>query len=214
VSFDLLAPHYRWMESVLAGGLLQRCRLAWLEEVSDARRVLIVGEGNGRFLSACAQRMPEARFTVVDSSRGMLSQAEARWRRAGGRSENLSLIHAALPGWTSQAGAYDLVATHFFLDCFPESTLHAVVAKLADAATTDARWLLSDFEVPETGAARLRARLVLAVAYAFFRVATRLPATRLIPPDQAMLNAGFIRERRCTFNASLLKSELWRKAPP
>jgi ubiquinone/menaquinone biosynthesis C-methylase UbiE len=213
VSFDRLAPHYRWMESVLAGGLLQRCRLAWLDEVSDARRVLIVGEGNGRFLSACAQRMPGANFTVVDSSREMLAQAEARWQRAGGRRENLSIIHAALPQWTPPAGAFDLVATHFFLDCFPESTLPAVVAKLADAAQAGARWLLSDFEVPETGPARVRAQLVLAVAYAFFRVATRLPATRLVPPDNALRNAGFIRERRRTFNAGLLKSELWRQAP-
>lgn len=211
MSFDRLAPHYRWMESILAGGLLQRCRAAWLDEVTNARHVLVAGEGNGRFLSACAARMPNARFTVVDSSRAMLAQAEARWRRAGGSAEHLSLVHAALPGWTPPAGAFDLVVTHFFLDCFPEAELRSVVKKLSGAAGPSARWLLSDFEVPAKGVARLRAKLALALAYGFFRVATRLPAARLVPPDPDLIANGFVRGHRRTFNAGLLKAELWRR---
>jgi SAM-dependent methyltransferase len=211
VSFDRLAPHYRWMESILAGSLLQRCRLAWLDEVADARRVLIAGEGTGRFLAACAPRMPHARFTVVDSSSGMLAQAEARWRRAGGAADHLSVVHAALPEWTPPTGEFDLVATHFFLDCFPEPELRAVVERLSGAAAPAACWLLSDFEVPATGVARLRAKLVLALAYAFFRLATRLPARRLTPPEPALLAMGFHCRHRQTFNAGLLKSELWHR---
>ena len=30
-SFDLLAPHYRWMEFVLAGRKLQECRTVFLQ---------------------------------------------------------------------------------------------------------------------------------------------------------------------------------------
>ena len=31
MNFDCLAPHYDWMEAVMAGGLLQRARMNWLE---------------------------------------------------------------------------------------------------------------------------------------------------------------------------------------
>ena len=61
MSFDRLAPHYRWMEAVLAGGKLQRCRTAFLNEVKDARHALIVGDGNGRFLSALLRANPSVR---------------------------------------------------------------------------------------------------------------------------------------------------------
>ena len=46
MSFDLLAPHYRWMEFILAGEKLQRCRTAFLDELPAARNILLVGEEN------------------------------------------------------------------------------------------------------------------------------------------------------------------------
>ena len=75
MSFDHLAPFYRGMEFVLAGGKLQRCRLEWLEEVKDSRQVLIVGEGPGRFLMECAKTLPDAQILCVDASAAMLSRA-------------------------------------------------------------------------------------------------------------------------------------------
>src|SRR6478672_3243477 len=84
MSFDILAPHYRWMEAVLAGDKLQRCRVHWLGAVQHCRRALLVGEGNGRFLQVCAERLPNTHFTVVDASPKMLREAELRWRKARG----------------------------------------------------------------------------------------------------------------------------------
>src|SRR5436189_4439542 len=85
MSFDRFAPHYRWMEAVLAGGLLQRCRTRWLTEVRGARRALLVGEGNGRMLEACAAALPDCQFTVLDQSEGMLAQAQRRWQMFEGK---------------------------------------------------------------------------------------------------------------------------------
>ena len=83
MSFDTLAPHYRWMEFVLAGGKLQRCRTAFLKETVDAKNVLLLGEGNGRFLVAARRAMPEARITCVDSSSRMLQLARQRLLETG-----------------------------------------------------------------------------------------------------------------------------------
>ena len=77
MSFNRLAPHYRWMEAVLAGGVLQQCRTRWLAEVRTPRRALLAGEGPGRMLEACVQAWPECEFTALDSSNGMIERARS-----------------------------------------------------------------------------------------------------------------------------------------
>ena len=75
MSFDPLARHYRWMEPLLAGNKLQRCRAAFLDHVRDAQNVLIAGEGNGRFFVECRRKLPSAQITLVDASARMLAEA-------------------------------------------------------------------------------------------------------------------------------------------
>lgn len=214
MSFDRLAPHYRWLERVLAGEKLQRCRLAWLGEVRNCRKVLVVGEGPGRFLSEAVRALPAAQFCCVDASAAMLERARVAWAKAGGEPARAQFLQAELPAWQPPAGVFDLVVTHFFLDCFPPGLLKAVVARLAAAAGADARWLLADFCVPARGAARLRARLVLWTAYTFFRAAIRLPARRLATPDVCLEAEGFRLMHRRTSDWGLLHSDLWQRGAP
>ncbi len=212
MSFDRIAPHYRWMEAVLAGGKMQRCRVAWLDAVRDCRRVLVLGEGPGRFLECAVREMRGAEFVCVDASSAMLERARAAMLRTG-ECARVHFIHAALPEWEPERADFDLIVTHFFLDCFSEPTLSRVVARLAAAASlkADARWLLSDFQIPARGAARFRARIVLALAYTFFRLTTRLPAKRLVAPDDALRENGFRLEHRRETDWGLLHSDVWRR---
>jgi len=211
MSFDILAPHYRWMEFVLAGGLLQRCRTTWLNEVKSARHVLLAGEGNGRFISVCARELPAAKFVCVDASAAMLRQAQRRWVAAGGTEERMKFCHAELPAWEPPHGEFDLIVTNYFLDCFPPALLRAVIETLAKGAAPQAQWLVADFAVPEKGIRRWRAKTVLRLAYTFFRIATRLPARKLCPPDPELERVGFCLRHRRTFNADLLHADLWER---
>lgn len=208
MSFDRLAPHYRWMEAVLAGGMLQRCRTRWLPAVRDARRALLVGEGHGRMLEACARALPRCEFTVLDRSEGMLRQAQRRWRRLG-RTPPATFQAVDVRTWTAAGCDFDLVVTNFFLDCFAPDELARVIAGISAAASPSAHWLVSDFAVPETGWRRVRARAVLALAYGFFRTATDISARRVTPPDDALCAAGFQLEGREVFNHGLLHADLW-----
>jgi len=205
MNFDRLAPHYDWMEAMCGGGLLQRARTAWLEELQGCRRILSVGEGHGRFAAACATRFPAAELTVVESSPGMLARAQARCLDAPIR------WHCADVRDWPPAGSYDALVTCFFLDCFPPAQLQDVVAKLATCATPDATWLVVDFAVPARGAARWRAQVVHALMYVFFRHVARLPARRLTPPDDLLQAQGFVRVALREFDAGLLRAELWRR---
>lgn len=209
MSFDILAPHYTWMEKVLAGRRLQRCRVTWLEALAGCRDILIVGVGHGHFLRACVRRFPAARITSVDASAGMLQRARQQTAQAMAAGPRLRFIHAELPAWTPPAGAFDAVVTHFFLDCFAPAELAMVVGGLANAMRPGGRWLLSDFAVPSRGLARQRARAVHALMYGFFRRVTRLRANHLTDPAPFLRAHGFRLAGRRTSEWGLLHADLW-----
>ncbi len=209
MSFDRLAPHYRWMEWLLAGGKLHRCRTAFIRSVPPPRRVLMAGEGNGRCLVEVLRAYPDARFTCVDSSAPMLERARARVRAAGIVGDAVEFIHADIHEWAAPAARFDLLVTNFFLDCFRAEQLAEIVPRLAASAVPGAHWLLADFCEPKSGAAKWRARFILRAMYFFFRHTTRLPACRLTPPDPFLSSAGFrLRERRHS-EWGLLHTDLW-----
>ncbi len=212
MSFDRLAPAYRAMELVLAGGKLQRCRLAWLDAVVNCRNALLVGEGNGLFLAACAARLPRARFTCLDASPTMLRLARARWLASGGDADRAEFQHGFLPGCQPERHGFDLIVTHFFLDCFPADELARVIATLTSGAASGARWLVADFREADGTLSRLRSRAILGLMYRFFRVATRLPAERLTAPDPLLASHGWQLRGRQVSEWGLLHSDLWEKA--
>jgi ubiquinone/menaquinone biosynthesis C-methylase UbiE len=211
MSFDLLAPHYRWMEWLLAGEKLQRCRTRWLPDVQDCRKVLIAGVGHGRFLSSCLQALPGAEIVCLDSSEGMLREARKRTAALGKAVEQVSFIHGSLPEWNPPAGRFDLIATHFFFDCFPQPVLEQLIARLSSAAQPHARWLVSEFHLADCGPQRLRAQVILKSAYLFFRIATRLPARTLPSYRDAMLQNGFTLQNSEITEWGLLTSNLFQR---
>lgn len=208
MSFDLLAPHYRWLEWVLAGGKLQRCRTAHIDVIPEPRQALLVGEGNGRLLCQLAARFPRTRFTCVDASAKMLRAAKNRLQLRGLGGTSVEFIHADILDWEPD-GSFDLIVTHFFLDCFQPEQLARIVPRLAAAAAPGANWLVADFREPQSGWRKWRARLVLKSMYLFFQAVTRLPARSLASPDPLLKQSGFMLARRSIFEWGLLHSDLW-----
>ena len=212
MSFDTLAPCYGTLERIAFGDVLQRCRVACLREIDTPRRALIVGEGNGRFLSELLRIHPEVEIDCIDASQQMLQLAKERLNRELSRhAERVCFVHQDITGWAMPAHRYDLIVTHFFLDCFPEPALIGVIKKLAQFATDDANWLLSDFCIPQKGMARLRAHGWLAAMYLFFRITTRIEASELIDPTPFLRVEGFTLTRQHLFRKGILKSEIWRR---
>jgi ubiquinone/menaquinone biosynthesis C-methylase UbiE len=206
---DRIAASYRWLEYAAFGRELERARFDFLDRAIDARRVLILGEGDGRFLAKLLDRNREAHVAVVESSARMLELARGRLPESErGRVEFYRIDAAAdrLPD-----GPFDLAVTHFFLDILKPSEAEAVVSKVSAVLSPGAIWLLSEFQEPEGRAARLHARLWLAAMYRFFSVTTGLGAARL-PDYRPMLTRGGLveiaqRERRW----GLIRSQVWRK---
>lgn len=212
MSFDAVAPWYRALEAIAFGGALQRCRVACLNELSSPRRALIVGEGNGRFLSELLRAQPDLDVDCVDASARMLKLARKRiGRQLPDRANQVRFLQRDITSWGPPENHYDLVVTHFVLDCFSEAELAALIKNLAQAAKPDAFWLLADFSRPPRGWARLRAQMWLAVMYRFFRLTARIPATELIDPTPFLQAEGFALARQHLFRSGMLKSELWQR---
>lgn len=210
MSFDRLAPHYRWMETLLAGTVLQQCRTRWLAEIPLPRRALLAGEGPGRMLEVCGRAWPRCDFTVLDASVGMIKEARRGWHREAGATR-VNFIAADARDWPAPRGTFDLVVTNFFLDCFGPEDLKRIVGTLGRAAAPDATWLVNDFRLPPAGWRRLRARLVLGLAYGFFGAVTDISARRITAPDESLRAAGFVLQRRDEFNFGLLGADWWQR---
>jgi ubiquinone/menaquinone biosynthesis C-methylase UbiE len=214
MSFDRLAPHYRWMECVLAGNKLQRCRTAFLSRVKEARNVLILGEGNGRFLVEARRVLASANITCVDASVRMLQLAQGRLSALSLSPAAVSFVHADALNWIPPKQSYDVVVSHFFLDCFQPAQLAQLLATISHAAMPEAIWLLADFQIPRRWCVcRWRAQLIHGIMYAFFRVFTNLPARRLTEPDPFLQAHGYQLRERLVVDWGLLRSDLWQRGP-
>jgi ubiquinone/menaquinone biosynthesis C-methylase UbiE len=154
----------------------------------------------------------EVDVDCIDASARMLQLARERLERElPDRANRVRFLQRDIMSWSAPEHHYDLVVTHFVLDCFPEAALARIVSKLAGAATDDATWLLADFCIPPSGMARVRARAWLAAMYLFFRVTARIPANELIDPTPLLRAEGFALSRQHLFRKGILKSERWRR---
>lgn len=214
MSFDRLAAHYRWMEFVLAGEKLQRCRTAFLDQVPVPRTILLLGEGHGRCLVECVRRFPKARITCVDASERMLSVARRRLVRHHPDARSVKFLCVdALDGVQSDE-RFDLMVTHFFLDCFRPEQLERIIPQLTSVASPQADWLIADFQNATARLPRIRTRLLLWMMYTFFRVVVRLPAKELVAPDAFLVAAGFQLKQRLEAEWGLLHSDWWQRLSP
>ena len=205
--FDRVAAIYAPFERLTFGGALMRRRLAFLGEIAGARRVLVLGDGDGRFCAELVARYPDVVLTAVDGSRAMLARLEARVRQ---RVPGAQLETACLDArdFVPDPHGYDAVVAHFFFDCFTTAELSVLVPRIAAVLPAGARWVVSDFAIPP-GSAGLFARVLVRALYLAFRLLTGLRVTHL--PDHALAlgAASFTCTDVETSLGGALRSELW-----
>jgi ubiquinone/menaquinone biosynthesis C-methylase UbiE len=206
VNFDPVARMYRWLEYMSFGPYLARCRSAQLTRLTGARRALLLGDGDGRFLQHLLSVNSELHADVVDSSRSMLAILERRTRHAGG--ERIRLHLADSLQWNPN-GYYDLIVSHFFLDCFFSDQLEQIFDRVLPHVQPGAQWVVSEFAIPRNPLVAFLARGIITSLYRGFGLLTGLPVRSL--PDYAgsMLRRGWILRHEHHFLAGLLRSELW-----
>ena len=210
MSFDTLAPAYRALEMIVAGRVLQRARSAHLASLGGGSRALLIGEGPGRFLEALLRHNTRIHCTCIENSPAMVKECRRVLQHRGESTDRVRFLNIDARDSRHLDGPFDLIATHFFLDCFQREELEQIVSGISNSAAPGAVWLVSDFRIPARGWQRVRARIVHRLMYAVFRRITDIGAERVFPPDPDLVRSGFRLEARREFSHGLIHSDLWR----
>jgi SAM-dependent methyltransferase len=212
VNFDRVARPYRWLEYLSFGPWLARCRSAQLAQLTSARRALLLGDGDGRFLARLLAVNPTVTADVVDSSHSMLMLLQRRLRRCGGE-QRVRLHHADAMLW-NPTGTYDLIVSHFFLDCFFPHQLEQLFDSVLPHALPGARWVISEFAVPPNAFLAYFARGIIHWLYRAFGWTTGLRVRALPDYASSLLRRGLILSKDQRYLAGLLCSQVWTLPTP
>ncbi len=201
-SFDHLARPYRALETLCFGDTLETARFWHVEGLAQARRVLILGEGDGRFLERLLATNRHCEVVVVDKSAAMVKLARERSGRFRGR---VSFRQGDATQSTFDP-PYDAIVTLFFLDCFEDPELGRLLAALTTSAAPNALWAYSDFCIGGAGLSGVRQRLWLWSLYRAFGAVTDIRARRLEDPLPALQRRGWQLIHHAHFSGNLVRA--------
>lgn len=206
---DPIARSYRWLEYAAFGLALEHSRFDFLSYAVASRRVLILGEGDGRFLARFLRCNRHARVEVVESSGRMIQLARQRVPPVERSRVEFHQVDA-LAHWLPN-GPFDLAVSHFFLDVLSGRDAEALICKVTALLSPGAHWLLSEFQEPPGLAQRLYARLWLRAMYRFFALTTGLKASKLPPYRSLLERCGMCEIEHRQRRLGLIRSQIWRK---
>jgi hypothetical protein len=142
---------------------------------------------------------------VVDSSPAMLRVLE---KRIGPAIQRVRLHTVDALRWVP-SGPYDLIVSHFFLDCFFPEQLEQLLDRLLPHALPDAQWVISEFAIPRNPLAAFLARGVVGFLYGVFALLTGLRVRQLPDYAAALRRRGLLLIHDRCYLAGLLCSQLW-----
>lgn len=207
--FDLVAPIYDNLASLVFAGAVRRAQLALLPQIVGTPSVLIIGGGTGWFLLALLRKVRPSRVLYVEKSARMLRYSRELIQREA--PEFLGCVEFRLGTELSLSeadGSFELVVTNFFLDLFSPANAAQVAETLSRRLTTMGRWLLTDFQLPARGLLRWYARVLFRVMFTFFNVLSNMESRN--PPDYArILGAlGLSTRKSRTFYGTMIHTRL------
>ena len=205
-NFDKLTRIYRWMEYLSFGPLLMHSRNQFLPQMLTARHALVLGDGDGRFTAALLRANQSIHIDAVDVSPAMLN---ALLQAAGAGASRVQTHCVDLRNWQPHKAKYDLVVSHFLLDCFSTEEVTKLIVRILPNLKSVATWVLSEFAIPEKKIARIFARLLVNFLYSAFGLLTGLQIRKLPDHATALKANGFDLIMANAQLFGVLQSELW-----
>ena len=169
--FDKVAPVYDKLSAIVFGNALLKAQLHFLNELDQARTVLVIGGGTGEVALSLLELNNNVVITYVESSLRMM---EAARKRCKPFSERVIFVHSKIED-VKNLDQYDGIITAFFLDMFSNDEVAALRDRLIRQLKGDGKWIATDF----THSRKLFHRLLLRSMYLFFRVVARISVERL-----------------------------------
>jgi|HubBroStandDraft_6_1064221.scaffolds.fasta_scaffold153667_3 ubiquinone/menaquinone biosynthesis C-methylase UbiE len=209
---DGIANSYCWLEYAAFGLALENARFDFLSHAGEARSVLILGEGDGRFLARLLEYNRQASVTVMETSARMIDLARRRLEDSDHprvKFHQADAVTGVLPD-----GQFDLAVTHFFFDVLSSRDAEAMIGKVSAVLSPGAVWLVSEFQEPTATIRRPHARLWLHAMYGFFALATGLRVRKLPPYREMLERCGLAEIEHRESRFGLIRSQVWRNRTP
>ncbi|HYZ73409.1 MAG TPA: class I SAM-dependent methyltransferase [Chthoniobacterales bacterium] len=206
--FDLIAPLYPVLEQCVFGSHLNRARRAFVDAVVQADRILLVGEGNGRFLTLLLAHKNKGCINVVEKSAVMIRLAKARTRKRREVRCDLKFIETDVLEY-SPADRFDCVVTHFLLDLFNPLAQRRLIKRIAELTAPSGTWINADFSPART----VRGSFLMWLQYAFFRMASGIQARRCFDESTAAAAAGWTVAEAIPYLGGLVVAKRYQRAP-
>jgi len=190
--WTLWARVYVAAEYMALGSTLAQARAQSLPALQDCRRVLLLGDGDGRFLAQLCSSGFRGEIVSVDGSQAMIRRAQRRLQSHPAAAHRVTWLCADIRTAGLPEGPFDGIVTQFFLDNFSLPTADELIRSARMITSADAVWTFADFTEPQQleGWKRLRQRLLLFILYSTFRYTTGIEACQLPPIDLLMRENG------------------------
>ena len=174
--------------------------------MNNQQSALVIGDGDGRFTARLLQQNSLIVLDALDASEAMLQELK---RRAASNACRIHTLQLDARDFIPPRHHYDLIATHFFLDCLTTDEVARLAARLREGVTEGAVWVVSDFAIPSNRYSQPAARLLISALYKAFGILTGLPIRHLPDHATALARSGFRLMKRRERLGGLLASELW-----
>jgi len=203
-NYDLIARFYPALERCVFGIHLEKARQAFYEASLQSERVLLVGEGNARFLDSLLASKTGGSIRVVEKSPVMIRLAKHRINDRG--KTDLRFIEADVRSYPTRQ-RFECIVTHFFLDQFNPSTQRVIIDRFNELTTDDATWINVDFIPPRT----MPGRVLMWLQYTFFRIVSRIEARHCFDESTLAGENGWIVVENLNFLGGFVVAKRYKK---
>ena len=174
MSFDRLAPFYDLLARTMFGRKLFKAKTFFVPHLQPFKTLLIIGGGTGEAVNFILSSHPDLEITFIEPSDGMMKKARQRLdEELKSRIHFIHGNHLAIPAKTS----YDAITLFFVMDTMKDETNEVFMKELCSHLKLNGIILFADFFQTKNR----RRNFLTWIMYRFFRITTRMEATRL--PD-------------------------------
>lgn len=194
-NFDRIAFVYDRLARLLFGRSIIQSQLFFLHKIPDRSTVLILGGGSGWILEELLALRPSVEVCYIEASKRMISLAKERLQNDQ-RVQFICGTENDIPD-----RAFTIVITNFYLDLFNQQSLSSVLQRIKKSLAPSANWIVTDFVDKKRWH-----RVMLKIMYIFFRITTKIEASKLPEWNTAVAQLGGVKTASKSFYGDFIEA--------
>lgn len=207
-NYDSIAWAYDYLSQLIFFNQIKKAQTAFIEEVPDNFKILIIGGGTGYYLEQLLLRTNNTQIVYVEASLQMIKKAKKRISNLDKATQQRVEFICGTENDIPLSYAFDCICTHFFLDLFTQSEMDIIVKVLSKHSKPNAQWHFSDFQNTNS----FSQTVLLKAIFLFFKITTNVSSSTLPNYFNSLEKLGWKEIKSCYFYSAMIKSSYFKKA--